>query len=46
MDAFICTACGTQYTPSSVAPRECPIAKKSGNTFRQSAARSFMDDVP
>jgi hypothetical protein len=28
MDAFICTACGTQYTPSSVAPRECPICEE------------------
>src|SRR5215831_12073257 len=28
MDAFICTACGTQYTPSSVAPRECLICEE------------------
>jgi hypothetical protein len=28
MDAFICTACGTQYTPSSVAPLECLICEE------------------
>ena len=28
MDAFICTACGTQYTPSSVAPRQCVICEE------------------
>ena len=28
MDAFICTACGTQYTPSSVAPRQCAICEE------------------
>ncbi len=25
MDAFICTACGTQYTPTSAAPEACAI---------------------
>ena len=28
MDAFICTACGTQYEPSSVAPRQCAICEE------------------
>jgi len=28
MEAFICTACGTQYTPSSVAPRQCVICEE------------------
>ncbi len=28
MEAFICTACGTQYTPSSVAPRQCAICEE------------------
>jgi hypothetical protein len=28
MDPFICTACGTQYTPSSVAPRQCAICEE------------------
>src|SRR5262245_33243602 len=28
MDAFICTACGTQYTPGSVAPRQCVICEE------------------
>src|SRR5215475_7057493 len=28
MEAFICTACGTQYTPSEVAPRECVICEE------------------
>ena len=28
MDSFICTACGTQYTPSSVAPRQCAICEE------------------
>src|SRR5262249_29977937 len=28
MKAFICTACGTQYTPSSVAPRQCVICEE------------------
>ena len=28
MDAFICTACGTQHTPSSVAPLECLICEE------------------
>jgi hypothetical protein len=28
MDAFICTACGTQYPPSSVAPRQCIICEE------------------
>jgi hypothetical protein len=28
MDAFICTACGTQYPPSSVAPRQCVICEE------------------
>jgi hypothetical protein len=28
MDAFICTACGTQYTPSSVASLECLICEE------------------
>jgi len=28
MDGFICTACGTQYAPSSVAPRECVICEE------------------
>ena len=28
MDPFICTACGTQYTPSSVAPRQCEICEE------------------
>ena len=28
MDAFICTACGTQYTPSSIAPRPCAICEE------------------
>src|SRR5215469_2565652 len=28
MDAFTCTACGTQYTPSSVAPRQCVICEE------------------
>ena len=27
MDAFICTACGTQYVPSSVPPRHCAICE-------------------
>jgi glyoxylase-like metal-dependent hydrolase (beta-lactamase superfamily II) len=27
MDAFICTACGTQYAPSSVPPRHCAICE-------------------
>jgi hypothetical protein len=28
MDAFICTACGTQYTPSSVPPQQCAICEE------------------
>src|SRR5262249_42382477 len=28
MDAFICTACGTQYAPSSVPPRSCDICEE------------------
>ena len=28
MEAFICTACGTQYTPSEVAPRQCVICEE------------------
>ena len=28
MDPFICMACGTQYTPSSVAPRQCAICEE------------------
>ena len=28
MDPFICTACGTQYTPSCVAPRQCAICEE------------------
>src|SRR5213082_61826 len=28
MDAFICTACGTQYTPTDVAPRQCVICEE------------------
>ena len=28
MEAFICTACGTQYTPSNVAPRQCVICEE------------------
>src|SRR6476646_8862480 len=28
MDPIICTACGTQYTPSSVAPRQCAICEE------------------
>lgn len=28
MDSFICTACGTQYTPSSVAPQRCAICEE------------------
>jgi hypothetical protein len=28
MDAFICTACGTQYPPSSIAPGQCTICEE------------------
>jgi hypothetical protein len=28
MDPFLCTACGTQYTPSNVAPRQCAICEE------------------
>jgi hypothetical protein len=28
MDAYICTACGTQYAPSSAAPRQCVICEE------------------
>ena len=28
MDAFICTACGTQYAPSIAAPRQCTICEE------------------
>jgi glyoxylase-like metal-dependent hydrolase (beta-lactamase superfamily II) len=28
MDAFICTACGTQYPPSAAAPRDCEICEE------------------
>ena len=28
MDAFICTACGTQYAPSDAAPRQCVICEE------------------
>src|SRR5712691_7779272 len=28
MDAFICTACGTQYAPSSVPPQSCAICEE------------------
>ena len=28
MDAFICTACGTQYPPGSVAPGQCTICEE------------------
>jgi hypothetical protein len=28
MEAFICSACGTQYTPSSIAPRQCVICEE------------------
>ena len=28
MDAFICTACGTQYAPSNAAPTGCPICEE------------------
>jgi hypothetical protein len=28
MDAFICTACGTQYPPSSVPPGQCTICEE------------------
>jgi hypothetical protein len=27
MDAFICTACGTQYPPSQTAPTQCTICE-------------------
>src|SRR6266581_664538 len=29
MDAFICTACGTQYTPTSAAPEACAIGQRA-----------------
>ena len=51
MDAFICTACGTQYTPSSIAPRHCAICEEerqyvppggqSWTTLAALAARHF-----
>jgi hypothetical protein len=28
MDAFICTACGTQYAPSSAPPQHCAICEE------------------
>lgn len=28
MDAFICTACGTQYTPSNAPPQQCAICEE------------------
>src|SRR2546430_17702111 len=28
MDAFICTACGMQYAPSSVPPQSCAICEE------------------
>jgi hypothetical protein len=51
MDAFICTACGTQYAPSEKPPAQCticeeerqyvPPAGQSWTTPRSLAARSF-----
>jgi len=51
MDAFICTACGTQYPPSEKPPAECticeeerqyvPPAGQSWTTPKSLAARSF-----
>jgi hypothetical protein len=51
MDAFICTACGTQYAPSASPPAQCTICEEerqyvppSGQTWttlRSLAARSF-----
>jgi hypothetical protein len=47
MDAFICTACGTQYAPSSAAPRQCTICEEErqyvppqGQTWTTPAALS------
>src|SRR2546423_10352508 len=28
MEAFICTACGTQYPPSDAPPQHCPICEE------------------
>src|ERR1700704_5610958 len=28
MEAFICTACGTQYPPSDATPQHCPICEE------------------
>jgi hypothetical protein len=51
MDAFICTACGTQYAPSERPPAQCticeeerqyvPPAGQSWTTLKSLAARSF-----
>jgi hypothetical protein len=51
MDAFICTACGTQYAPSERAPAQCaiceeerqyvPPAGQSWTTLKSLTARSF-----
>jgi hypothetical protein len=51
MEAFICTACGTQYAPSDKAPAHCticeeerqyvPAAGQSWTTLKSLAARTF-----
>ena len=51
MEAFICTACGTQYAPSDKPPAQCaiceeerqyvPPAGQSWTTLKSLAARSF-----
>src|SRR5689334_2301758 len=51
MDAFICTACGTQYTPGDKPPPHCticeeerqyvPASGQSWTTLKSLAARSF-----
>lgn len=51
MDAFICTACGTQYMPSETPPAHCaiceeerqyvPPAGQSWTTLKSLAARAF-----